>query len=139
MEAKHLIIGDWVYNSKNEICKVCAISQIFESNITLDNYSKPNDGTFEYAFEVNPIPCTDEIFKLNKNIFKYDEDYGGYLVKSTDFLISYDENTDDFDIYVCNDSVLGNDYIYLKTIKYVHELQHFIFDNVNSENKIIVK
>ena len=71
MEAKDLMIGDWVYNSKGEVCKVCSTSQIFESNILLDNYSKPNDGMFETELEfgVSPIPFTREI--LEKNGFVY--------------------------------------------------------------------
>ena len=63
MEAKDLMCGNYVYNHNNEICKVCACSQVFDSNLTLDNYSKPNDGTFESAFEVNGIPVTVEMLE----------------------------------------------------------------------------
>lgn len=141
MEAKHLMIGDYVYNSNNEICRVCGVSQIFDSNITLDNYSKPNDGTFEMEFEVNPIPCSDEFFRLNDHIFEYSEDHEGYFIKYTSFLISYDDknNVGDFDIFT---SCGYNDYYtYVKTIKYVHEIQHFLFDELSdlNGNKIAIK
>ena len=63
LEAKDLMFGDLVYNRKNEICQVAGSSQIFGSSITLDNYSKPNDGTFESAYEVFGIPITAEIME----------------------------------------------------------------------------
>ncbi len=111
LTAKDLELGDWVYNEKNEICKVHSISQIFDSNIHLDNYSKPNDGTFEFAFEVYPIPLTEDIF--NKNF--------------SDDIISWrsvDYPTKLFVIIYTEEGTDANDVII--TIEYVHELQHLL-------------
>lgn len=112
LTAKDLELGDWVYNEKNEICKVYSISQIFDSNIHLDNYSKPNDGTFELAFEVKPILLTEEI--LN-NIFNDTNIISWHFVDypRKAFVIEYIEEGID-----ANDIII--------TIEYVHELQHLL-------------
>lgn len=111
MKAYELMMGDWVYNSKHEICKVHAISQVFDSNITLDNYSKENDGTFELEFEVDPIPLTEEIMENNFNDGTLSWHAVDYPMKS--FVIEYIEEGVD-----ANDIIIR--------LEYVHELQHFL-------------
>ena len=73
------MIDNWVYNSQGEKCKVKALSEICESNITLDNYDKENDGGFETEFDGKPIPLTPEILEHNF------ERKGRNYVFSTDF------------------------------------------------------
>lgn len=70
MRAEDLMIGECVYNSNHEKCKVRSVSEIFDSNITLDNYDKENDGCFEQEFEVDPIPLTAD--KLMETFPKYE-------------------------------------------------------------------
>lgn len=116
MTATDLALGDWVYNSSKEKCKVYAISNIFDSNIHLDNYDKPNDGCFELVFEVEPIPLTAEI--LQKNGFKegaekyYGLEYGkGY--------IKVEFTAEEPWTYIRNSC-----YFTSPACRYVHELQH---------------
>lgn len=109
MKAKNLLIGDWVYNSKKEMCKVCGISEIFDSNITLDNYDKENDGCFEKEFEVSPIPLTSEI--LERNGIKYQFGmpwYQGGIDGVFEFRFSSDDCATEIKI----------------PVRYVHQLQH---------------
>ena len=117
LNCKSLMIGDWVYNSSKEKCKVYAISNIFDSNIHLDNYDKPNDGCFELAFEVEPIPLTTEI--LQKNGFKeiakkcYRWEYAKGIYIKADF--TAEEPWID---------ISGSCYFTSPACRYLHELQH---------------
>lgn len=113
MRAKDLMIGDWVYNSKNERCKVCGTSEIFDSNITLDNYDKENDGCFETEFEVSPIPLTSEILERNGIRYQYGMPWyqGG-----ADGVFEFRYRSDDDTIEI------------RKAVRYVHELQHILKD-----------
>lgn len=65
MDIKEFSVGDWIYNSKNEKCKICSIEGILEPYVVLDNYDKENDGCFEVDNNIQPIPLTDEIWKRN--------------------------------------------------------------------------
>lgn len=111
MKATELMIGDWVYNSKNERCKVCGTSEIFDSNITLDNYDKENDGCFETEFEVSPIPLTKEILEQNKVRYQFGMPWyqGG-----ADGVFEFRYRSDDDTIEI------------RKAVRYVHELQHIL-------------
>lgn len=133
LNCKSLMIGDWVYNSKNEVCKVCSISQIFESNILLDNYSKPNDGTFETELEfgVSPILITREI--LEKNGFVYRKDSGAFIVYAEE---SYSDQTVEVTLFnveidfrnnqlhICDSNYPQETMLHLMECNYVHQLQH---------------
>lgn len=116
MKADNLMLNDWVYNSKGERCKVHSISNMFESNIQLDNYDKENDGCFELEIEVNPIPLKSEFMEKYFPNDKTDINWTKVVNKSTVFNIQGD---DIFKIYV-------NDGMHEITafICYIHELQH---------------
>ena len=116
MKATELMINDWVYNSKHEKCKVYGISNIFDSNITLDNYDRENDGCFEIEFEVDPIPISKEI--LVKNGFEHtineltQEQWFTLIHEGTRFTLKYARSV----------------FQWLNPLdfKYVHELQHVL-------------
>ncbi len=109
MRANDLMIGDWVYNSNNEKCKVHGISEIFDSNITLDNYDKENDGCFEMEFEVSPIPLTAEILEKNQIRYQYGMPwYQGGADSVFEFRYKSDDGTTEVK----------------KQVRYVHQLQH---------------
>ncbi len=122
MNATDLMLGDWVYNSLKEKCKVHAISNIFDSNIHLDNYDKPNDGCFELAFEVEPIPLTPEI--LEKNGFVNVEN------KQTSTIIySFRDSLFRIEVYDFSHININSYYTdgYCDTfISSIHELQHVL-------------
>ena len=69
MKVSDIMIGDFVYNPQQELCKICEIQGIGIPYVTTDNYAH-DDGTFyQYAVsEIEPIPLTAEI--LEKNGFK---------------------------------------------------------------------
>lgn len=133
MEVKDLMIGDWVYNSKNEVCKVYSILQIFENNITLENCSKPNDGTFETEFEfgVSPIPITREI--LEKNGFVYRKNSGAFIVYAEESysnqtvevtLFNVESEFRNIQLHICESYGPQETMLHLMECNYVHELQH---------------
>ena len=146
MEAKDLMIGDWVYNSKNEVCKVCSISQIFESNIMLDNYSKPNDGMFETELEfgVSPIPITREI--LEKNGFVYRKNSGAFIVNSEESysnqtvevtLFNVESEFRNNQLHICESNYPEETMLHLMECNYVHELQH-VFRSCGIKKEIVL-
>ena len=65
MKANELMIGDCVYNPKNERCKICSIEGIGEPYATLDNYDKENNGCFEIECDLTPIPLVADILENN--------------------------------------------------------------------------
>ena len=125
LRAKDPMVGDWVYNTKKEICKVCGVSCFFgESNFHLDNYSKENDGGFNLELEVFPIPLTPEI--LEKNGFDISDgqvmqyhfiEDGTQYHFSLRQMYNKEGERDGFSFYAFN---------VLTLITAVHELQHAI-------------
>lgn len=135
---KEVMIGDLVYNSNHEVCKVYSISNIFESKIYLDNLQK-DDGCFEVACEVEPIPITPEILKKNGFEEGLDKDniecYRYYNIGTNGYekitlwdcsdgywrvkIINY-EKFNDNDI---NDIIYKNDFMCFNK---VHQLQHVL-------------
>lgn len=115
LRAKDLMVGDLVYNTKKEICKVCGVSCFFgESNFHLDNYSKENDGGFDLELEVFPIPLTPEI--LEKNGFKFINDEPFFVGWEQYGMVFCYREGGGFSV-----SILIN-----SQIDYVHELQHLL-------------
>lgn len=114
------MIGDWVYNSKGEKCKVHEVSNIFESNIQLDNYDKENDGCFEMELEVSPIPITNEILKANG----WERDGGVSMWHDETFWVSvFHWSKDRLEIVINNTEP---HHLLKLDILYVHELQHVL-------------
>lgn len=120
MRAKDLMIGDWVYNSKNEKCKVCGTSEIFDSNITLDNYDKEDDGCFETEFEVSPIPLTSEILEAN-DIHR--EGGVSHWCDETHSLAFFFWNEDRIEMLASRNGD-RHPYILKLDVKYIHQVQH---------------
>lgn len=121
---KEIMIGDLVYNSNHEVCKVYSISNIFESKIYLDNLQK-DDGCFEVACEVEPIPITPEILK--KNGFELKPD--GWIwcqessIEDKNYIfIQFRKGCDEVRLVELNfvNKVLAKH----EQMHYVHELQH---------------
>ena len=119
--ARDLMIDDWVYNDKHQLCKVVGISHIFDSYITLDNYDVENDGTFESAYEVEPVPLSDE--SLERNAFIKDEN--GYYRRG-DIMLEYDDEDGSYMYGVERYGLLGEEFKYITNISFLHELQHIM-------------
>ena len=64
IEIKDLIIENWVYNDKKQVCKVYQINGIFDNYVEIDNYDE-DDGTFEMTNDVYEIPLTPEFLEKN--------------------------------------------------------------------------
>lgn len=69
MEIEDLMAGDYVYNDKKQICKVCSINAIGIPYAEADNLAI-DDGCFTLLYDYSGIPLTPEI--LEKNGFKKD-------------------------------------------------------------------
>lgn len=112
MEAKELMIGDWVYNTHNR-----QNEQVAEigSGLVMLAY---ND-LYEYD-EIEPIPITKEI--LEKNGFKEDDD-GVYGDSNSYFIPTYQSG---FDIGTWETHIEPTEGIgdFSGNLKYVHQLQH---------------
>ena len=119
VDAKTLQVGDYIYNSDNELCKVYLVNGLFTPHATVDNLDK-NDGCFEQltSEEIKPIPLTDEILKTNG--FEYFHKNFAALNRESPFQLKMLEWPDEN----------GNGGLWMIgciiTIRYVHELQHAI-------------
>lgn len=124
MKANEIMIGDFVripidevdgVTTSNGIAKIISIHSegcIVKSDI---GYTISIDYNL-----INAIPLTPEI--LEKNLFEIlSEDV--YRISNDLFLLTYDS-----DYSLCNsfDIGYGDEYNYITTIKYVHELQHIL-------------
>ena len=78
MEIEDLMAGDYVYNDKKQICKVCSINAIGIPYAEADNLAI-DDGCFTLLFDYSGIPLAPEI--LEKNGFEYMcDEYGCWLL-----------------------------------------------------------
>ena len=127
MDAKELMIGDWVFGLVNgqtmhdSVRYPCKVTEIFEcGDIALKGESHIEEWGVDgimYEFDgMEPIPLTNEILK--KNGFKYS--YRNYAVLSGEnrFALRHDlpavKNGVSLWTYGCIE------------FRYVHELQHFL-------------
>ena len=129
LKPRELMIGDWVLNSKKEICKVCALGSIYSDSITLNNYDRGGNDQFELEESVFPIKLTRAIIENSKTSssnsvvngiateFFFDDDWN---VSLDIFEETYFRFCCTYDIYDSSNSEI---FFY---IKYVHELQHLL-------------
>ena len=124
MEAKELMIGDWVYNTHNR--KPEQVCEIRERMVMLDY----ND-LYDYD-EIEPIPLTEEILKANG----YEEhvgEKGAYGVT-----IAPHFKRDDSPEVFCDGHPFAVWFDEPVDIKYVHQLQH-VLRLYGSEKEIKIK
>ena len=114
------------------LCKVYLISSIFESKIYLDNLQK-DDGCFEVACEVEPIPITPEILKKSGFEEGLDKDniecYRYYNIGTNGYekITLWDSDDDDWSVEIINyDKFNDNKIVYENNFVFfkVHQLQH---------------
>lgn len=114
MEIEDLMAGDYVYNDKKQICKVCSINAIGIPYAEADNLAI-DDGCFTLLYDYSGIPLTAEI--LEKNGFEYMcDEYGCWLLGKIE-LREREPYNDLFEVEIN----IAKETIY---IHYVHELQH---------------
>lgn len=125
MEARELVIGDWVYNVHNK--KPEQVQEIREELIMLEY----ND-LYDYD-EIEPIPLTAEILEKNGFIYyNYGHNYYGWKIDDDErFVIekSYKnlyqiDGDNSFHIGIVSDDRESYFLDTFCTISYVHELQH---------------
>ncbi len=110
MEAKELMVGDWVSVSDTQMQVAC---------ITKVGFRHENGGVYFHSYEkVKPIPLTAEI--LEKNGFRKYNEYE-YRLEYPEMIVSISEEPTTFYLYI-------ESMAYTLTIEmcidYVHELQH---------------
>lgn len=128
------MVGDYVYNNLNQVCKVFAITGVGIPYIQVDNFST-DDGCFEIGLctEYSGIPLTPEILEKNGFGKGLDEDniecYRYYSSAADGYIkiTLYDGYEGDWGIEIINyekfdgnEIVYKNNFIFLK----VHQLQH---------------
>ena len=118
MEAKELMIGDWVYNETFCGGKARQVFEIRERGGLTLKYSSMICGS--NVIDISPIPLTAEI--IEKNWFS--RFFSEYKMRYDNGIISivFSINKIDIDWIDIVDNEIGN--IHLKNIRYVHELQH---------------
>jgi len=108
MEAKDLMIGDWVYNHRNWECPIVEIHK--DSAVVIARHY----GEEEFLLsDLRPIPLTPEI--LEKNGFVRNETWAEWVHYCDNIFIDFTilENETSFHLDLPN-----------AMIDYVHELQH---------------
>lgn len=134
MEASDFMAGDWVYNSKNERCKICSIEGIGEPYATLDNYDKENDGCFETECDLNPIPLVADILEKNGFVHRQSVTWGDiftytYAIIQKDKVLQYEQHFN-----LSPHPYDGSGFYWIPEMSavsallvvYVHELQHLL-------------
>lgn len=129
------IIGDWV-EYRNTYTRVF---ESFEDSYYLDSFDIIK---FPKEDELTPIPLTVDILEKNGWVYYiqcnqeriYSKDYEGISI----YIGIYKDN-DEYTAYAyngINDYGCADDY-YLRSIKYVHQLQHLLFGlGINHEIKV---
>ena len=138
MNAKSLMIGDWVKNPDGELCKVCMIDGRFSDYVSTDNYAHDDGTLYDYAVkELNPIPITAEI--LDKN-FIQDKLKSGepQWVNYTDYVeLHISEYTDGLYEILVDEVEMSGLPTWLMYVSGVHQLQHAL-RLVGIEKEIVV-
>lgn len=121
MEAKDLMVGDYVYNHRNWECPIVEIHK--DSAVVIARHY----GEEEFLLsDLRPIPLTPEILEKNGFKFNKEETYGSiqdvykHYTKFFDFPLGKG-------FYIEYDTVENTAHItdhWWIRIKYVHELQH---------------
>lgn len=131
---KEYIDGDLVrYTSlyKEPVAEICEVRKTsYLIRFMNGNFAKVT------SQEIKPIPLTTDILEKNGWEFTgYKLDYGGFLLdiySKRDILpyLYYYYATKDFSVSICGEVALPD-------IKYIHQLQHFIFGlGLNSEMEV---
>lgn len=132
MLIEDLMAGDYVYNDKKQICKVCSINAIGIPYTEADNLAI-DDGCFTLLYDYSGIPLTAEILK--KNGFVKVENMQTstiiYSFRDTLFRIGvFDFNHVTIDSYYTDSSCD----VFISS---VHELQHALrLCGINKEIKL---
>lgn len=129
------IIGDWV-EYRNTYARVF---ESFEDSYYLDSFDITK---FPKEDELTPIPLTVDILEKNGWVYYtqcnqeriYSKDYEGISI-----YISIYKDNDEYTAYAyngINNYGCADDY-YLRSVKYVHQLQHLLFGlRINHEIKV---
>lgn len=121
MEAKELMIGDWVatLDSTREKVVFAQVDAIEEGKRSV-LVTRDCSNWFVDIDWIEPIPLTIE--HLEKNGATYNI---GLEIYSLDgLLLSYDESQSNFDMGTVCYGLSGEEFVYVTTIDYVHQLQH---------------
>lgn len=123
-----LMVGNWVLNSNGEKCKVHDISDVFQSNITVDNYDKENDGCFELIFDGDGIKVTPGILLRNgfvENTHAFQYPYYELEDKENGFKIGYAFPSGSLTQYTKNFVYIDAKEVLVEHLPclYLHELQ----------------
>lgn len=106
MEIEDLMAGDYVYNDKKQICKVCSINAIGIPYAEADNLAI-DDGCFTLLYDYSGIPLTAEILEKNDFYYGYTS-YEEDLASNTIAQLSEDDKGwcwDEGDVWVyCHDN-----------------------------------
>lgn len=122
MEAKELMIGDWVLaldstHKEKVFVQVDAIEEGKRSVLVTRDCSN----WFVDIDWIEPIPLTIEHLEKNGTLLTNID----LEIYSLDGLIlSYDESQSNFDIGTVCYGFSGEEFVYVTTIDYVHQLQH---------------
>lgn len=126
------IPGDIVYNHKKEIIR---ITSSYLKGTKLFYY---RDGNYGWIREdaIKPIPLTPEI--LEKNGFEHDTKYWSRTGINNQELYDYYKKKGLFSLVKDrNEYIIRLSPLLVITIRYIHELQHFLFGlNINCEMEV---
>ena len=114
MEAKELIIGDWVYGLSNSPRKVQGLRDYNEENVVVADH-------WVNCKQLTPILLTEAILTKNGFAKRIDDMGDKYCeIKDYGYTIYYF-----FDYNVINITI-GRNHIFVEDKKFVHELQHVL-------------
>ena len=134
MLIEELMVGDYVYNNINQVCKVYAITGLGIPYVQVDNFSTDN-GCFEIGLctEYNGIPLTKEI--LEKNGFVKVEN-----TQTSTIIYSFRDSLFRIGVFDFNHVTIDSYYTDSSCdvfISSVHELQHALrLCGINKEIKL---
>ena len=122
MEAKDLMIGDYVYNHRYWECPIVEIHK--NSAIVIARHYEEEEFLLS---DLRPIPLTTEI--LEKNGFEVQDQGGGRKDLWTGFGIAREgdievEFQDNIPIHLKIDGAFNGEYYTSSNITYIHQLQH---------------
>lgn len=122
MEAKDLMVGDWVQHYNGKYYQVTKVDRT--------HFACGFPYLWDYNNKFYPVLLTKEIVL---QISDYDEELEEHHING--ITIYYDPETEDWDVGKYSIGFTGDELHYITTIKYVHELQN-ILNSLKIRNEI---